>query len=194
LRLGGAKAERNWTLQGLAEEIIEPEPIIEELIEQSIPTIPQPQIALPNFPKRRVEIYETDVDFFNLPSHAELETHLAQQTYRQPSQYRNAAPPRSPRSTLNTNQPQSNRDRRSPPPRQTASKASPNSAPKVSSANRSNRSPRQLSPLQQVSKAAIELAEALESILIWVWRSWFPPKRKQSDGSRKYKRSPPSFR
>ena len=67
----------------------------------------------------------------------------------------------------------------------TASKTSP----RVSSTSRPSRPPRQLSPLQKVSKSAIEL-ELLESILVWVWRSWFPPKRKQMDVSRKYKRPP----
>ncbi|MCL1493717.1 MAG: hypothetical protein M1G31_23660 [Pseudanabaena sp. Salubria-1] len=66
-------------------------------------------------------------------------------------------------------------------------------SPRTSSTSPSRRPPRQLSPIQKVSKAAIELAELLESILVWVWRSWFPPKQKQMDVSRKYKR-PPNYR
>jgi hypothetical protein len=77
-----------------------------------------------------------------------------------------------------------NRDRRSSPTRPAKTKVSP----RASSTGRSSRPPRQLSTLQKVSKSAIELAELLESILVWVWRSWFPPKRQQVDVSRKYKR------
>jgi superfamily II DNA or RNA helicase len=181
LRLGGAKAERNWTLQGLEAQIPAPEPAIKELIEQSTPDIPKSQIDLPNLPKRRVEIYETDADFFSLPTHVELETHLAQQAYSYPTQSRNVS-----RSPSNSNQTISNRDRRSTQTHKTSSKTSP----RVSSTSRSSRPPRQLSPIQKISKSAIELAELLESILVWVWRSWFPPKRKQMGVSRKYKRPP----
>ena len=189
LRLGGAKAERNWTLQGLEEEILAPEPVMEAFVDQSMPLIPQTSIDLPNFPKRRVEIYETDADFYSLPTHAELETHLAQQTYRQPPQPRSAST-RSPRSS-NPNLP--TRDHRSTPTRKVAAKSSQKVSSKVSSTSRSSRPSRQLSPLQKVSKAAIELAEMLESILVWVWRSWFPPKRQKIDVSHRYKR-PPNFR
>jgi len=191
LRLGGAKAERNWTLQGLEEEIPEIEPVSEPLIEQielSITDIPKPQVDLPSLPKRRVEIYETDADFFSLPTHAELETRLAQQAYSQPTQSRNVS-----RSPSNSNQINPNRDRRSTPTRPIASKASLKSSPRTSSTSPSRRPPRQLSPIQKVSKAAFELAELLESILVWVWRSWFPPKQKQMDVSHKYKR-PPNYR
>lgn len=195
LRLGGAKAERNWTLQGLEDEIPAIEPVSEPLIEQvelSIADIPKPQIDLPNLPKRRVEIYETDADFFSLPTHAELETHLAQQAYNRPTQSRNVS-----RSPSNSNRTIPNRDRRSTRTRPIASKASPKASPRESSressTSRSHRPPRQLSPIQKVSKAAIELAELLESILVWVWRSWFPPKHKQMDVSRKYKR-PANYR
>jgi len=189
LRLGGAKAERNWTLQGLEEEILAPEPVMEAFVDQSMPLIPQTSIDLPNFPKRRVEIYETDADFYSLPTHAELETHLAQQTYRQPPQPRSASTrsPRSSNPTLPT------RDHRSTPTRKVAAKSSQKVSSKVSSTSRSSRPSRQLSPLQKVSKAAIELAEMLESILVWVWRSWFPPKRQKIDVSHRYKR-PPNFR
>ncbi|PZV16818.1 MAG: type III restriction endonuclease subunit R [Pseudanabaena sp.] len=185
LRLGGAKAERNWTLQGLVEEVPELEPVTEAYIEQQFMAIDKPQIDLPNLPKRRVEIYETDADFYSIPTHSELETHLAQQAYRQPPQPRIA----SRRSPSDSVQKQPPRDRRSISNRPIAPKGSPN----VSSASRSSRPSRQLSPLQKVSKAAIDLAEMLEGILIWVWRSWFPPKRNQIDVSKKYKR-PPNYR
>lgn len=180
LRLGGAKAERNWTLQGLVEEVPELEPVLEFFTEEPITVIAKPQIDLPNFPKRRVEIYETDADFYNIPTHTELETHLAQQTYRQPTQSRPIAN-RIPRSPLDSPQPQ---PRPVPPNRKVATRPSR----KVSSTSRASRTSRQLSPLQKVSKAAIELAEMLENILVWVWRSWFPPKRQKIDVSRKYKR------
>jgi superfamily II DNA or RNA helicase len=180
LRLGGAKAERNWTLQGLAEEVPELEPVSEVFTEQPIPVIAKTPIDLPNFPKRRVEIYETDADFYNIPTHSELETHLAQQTYRQPTQPRTIAN-KLPRSPLDSPQTQ---PRQATPNRKVATRPSR----KVSSTGRSSRPTRQLSPLQKVSKAAIELAEMLENILVWVWRSWFPPKRQKIDVSRKYKR------
>ncbi len=180
LRLGGAKAERNWTLQGLEEEVSAP--VAEALIEQPILDLPKAQIDLPSLPKRCVEIYETDADFHNIPTHTELETHLAQQSYRQPAQAR-VAPRRSP---VNSPQNSPHRDRRSAQPR----KASTNPAPRSSSTSRSSRPSRQLSPLQKVSKAAIELAEMLESILVWVWRSWFPPQRQKKEVSRKYNRPP----
>jgi len=180
LRLGGAKAERNWTLQGLVEEM--PEPAMEAFIEQPISEIPQIPIDLP---KRHVEIYETDTNFYSIPTNAELETHLAQQTYRQP------VLPRTPstRSPINSNQPTPIRDRSSTQTRKVTAKPSQ----KVSSTRRSNRPNRQLSPLQKVSKAAIELAEMLENILVWVWRSWFPKKRQKVAVANKYKR-PPNFR
>ncbi len=187
LRLGGAKAERNWTLQGLVEAVPE-QPMVEAFIEQPILDIPKAQIDLPNFPKRRVEIYETEADFYNIPTHSELETHLAQQTYRQPAQPRTVAS-RLPRANSDSIQNQPTRDRRYAPTRKTNA----NPSPKASSTSRSSRPARQLSPLQKVSKAAIELAEMLENILVWVWRSWFPPKRQQIDVSRRYKR-PPNFR
>ncbi|PZO38211.1 MAG: type III restriction endonuclease subunit R [Pseudanabaena frigida] len=188
LRLGGAKAERNWTLQGLVEEVPELQPALEAFVEQPIPVIPKFQIDLPNLPKRRVEIYETDADFYNIPTHTELETHLAQQTYRQLSQPRTATS-RSLRSPSESEPNQPSRNRRSAQTR----KINTNPSQKPSSTNRSSRPSHQLSPLQKVSKAAIELAETLESILVWVWRSWFPPKRKQIDASRRYKH-PPNFR
>ncbi len=134
LRLGGAKAERNWTLQGLVEEM--PEPAMEAFIEQPISKIPQTPIDLP---KRHVEIYETDINFYNIPTNAELETHLAQQTYRQP------VLPRDPstRSPINSNQTTPSRDRSSTQTRKVTAKPSP----KVSSTRRSSRPNRQLSPL-----------------------------------------------
>lgn len=191
LRLGGAKAERNWTLQGLVEEVPKLEPVAEllaePLIEQPTIDIPKAQIDLPNFPKRRIEIYETEADFYNIPTHAELETHLAQQSYRQPPQPKTVET-RVQRSPEDSRKTQPNRDRRSAPIRKINAKPSP----KVPSTSRVSRPPRQLSPLQKVSKAAIELAEMLESILVWVWRSWFPPKRQKIDISHKYKR-PPNF-
>ncbi|MEY3303618.1 MAG: DEAD/DEAH box helicase [Pseudanabaena sp.] len=186
LRLGGAKAERNWTLQGLVEEVPQQEPVAELLSEQPILDIPKSPIDLPNFPKRRVEIYETDADFYNIPTHTELETHLAQQSYRQSPPPKNVAN-RLQRSPSDSDQNPPNRDRRSSQTRKVATKP----PSKASSPNRSRPS-RQLSPLQKVSKAAIELAEMLENILVWVWRSWFPPKRQKIDVSQKYKR-PPNF-
>jgi len=59
-------------LQGLVEEM--PEPAMEAFIEQPISEIPQIPIDLP---KLHVEIYETDTNFYNIPTNAELETHLA---------------------------------------------------------------------------------------------------------------------
>jgi hypothetical protein len=167
-------------LQGLVEEM--PEPAMESFIEQPISEIPQIPIDLP---KRHVEIYETDINFYNIPTNVELETHLAQQTYRQP------VLPRTPstRSPINSNQTTPSRDRSSMQTRKVTAKP----FPKVSSTRRSSRPNRQLSPLQKVSKAAIELAEMLESILVWVWRSWFLKKRQKVTASNKYKR-PPNFR
>ncbi len=193
LRLGGAKAERSWTLQGLVEAIPESEfvlePELEPVMQQLTPAMPQAQLDLPNLPKRRVEIYETDVELYSLPTHAELETHLAQQAYNPPR----AGLPRSRRSPSDSPQPVPNCDRRSSPNRQNAQPTASKASSKGVSTSRSGRPRRPLSPLQKVGKAAIELAELLESILSWVWRSWFPPKRKQIDHSRQYKR-PPSFR
>ncbi|ELS33339.1 MULTISPECIES: DEAD/DEAH box helicase [Pseudanabaena] len=196
LRLGGAKADRCWTLQGLTESIPAPEALInpiEEAIEFMAEAIEPPiafsktQIDLPNLPKRRVEIYETDVDFFHLPTHTELETQLAHQTYSQ-SQPARPISSRSPRVPSDAPQSSPHRDRRSAPNRQIP----PQASPQVSSKRRSSPPKRHLSPLQQVSKAAIELAERMENILVWIWRSWFPPKRKRVEIPRRSKR-PQSF-
>jgi superfamily II DNA or RNA helicase len=199
LRLGGAKAERNWTLQGLVEgeTVAEPEHLTEQQVDlqsvsEPIPDFTPPALALPNLPKRRLEIYETDVDFVALPNHAELETHLAQQTYRQSnfdgqrplSEHRPTAKP------VNVDRASQPKPRRSQP--QSCSRR-PQSVPH-SQQDRSTAQPhpkhpsRALSPLQKVGKAAIELAEFLESILAWIWQSWFPPRRKASEVRRKPRR------
>jgi superfamily II DNA or RNA helicase len=195
LRLGGAKAERTWTLQGLVEgettiesgqlptQQVDLQSLPEPILEYTPPTI-----ALPNLPKRRLEIYETDVDFFVLPNQAELETHLAQQTYRQfplngqkpLSEYRPTA-----------HSVKADRARQYP-----SHARRPQSVPHSHPRDRSTSQPRakyprrSLSLLQTVSKAAIELAEFLERILVWIWQSWFPAKRKAIAMTRNQKRPP----
>jgi superfamily II DNA or RNA helicase len=187
LRLGGAKADRNWTLQGLVEDepLSEPELLLEEPInlqaDQAV-SPESPELALPDLPKRRLEIYETDVNFWMLPNHAELETHLAQQTYREPQ-----AGSRSKSEHRATPTRQSQSPRREVQSRSRPSKTASRSSQRAT-ASRTAQPNRSLSPIQKVGKAAIELAEFLESVLAWIWKAWFPPKRKTRSVKRKQKR------
>ncbi len=100
LRLGGPKAERHWTLQGVAAA---PAPLL--------PPPRLPEVALPPLPPRRVEILETVSALQRLPGDRDLETQLAQAAYQTPRGL-----PRSPSSDPNFTGARANRPPRSPSP------------------------------------------------------------------------------
>ncbi|MEE3716342.1 DEAD/DEAH box helicase [Tumidithrix elongata RA019] len=79
LRLGAAKAMRYWSLEGIVNE-----PFIEDFVEEDWPAI-----AVPEMPEKRiVEIFETNVVMSQIPNTKELETHLANASYREPRSLR----------------------------------------------------------------------------------------------------------
>jgi superfamily II DNA or RNA helicase len=79
LRLGAAKAIRHWTLEGIVNQ-----PDLEEFIEEDLAAI-----AVPEMPEKRiVEIFETNVVMAQIPNTMELETHLANATFREPDRRR----------------------------------------------------------------------------------------------------------
>jgi superfamily II DNA or RNA helicase len=161
LRLGGPKAMRAWTLQGIVDE---------QIIEPAIAPQPSsPMLLLPQFPKRQTEIFETDSNLHHIPTNAQLETQLANAAYREP-QITTQARKQSSDSYSNSLQDapiQRIKRRRSPQP---------------------TSSPRQKTGIvRQIGKAALELAEMLESILNWVWQKWFRPRTNQRRSGQRYR-------
>jgi superfamily II DNA or RNA helicase len=173
LRLGGPKANRNWTLQGLIDETLSetiPEPAI-------APQASLPILMLPEFPKRQTEIFETGSNLHHIPTNDELETHLANATYRQSREFGESE------GSLPSNSRNYNYDRRS---HRSASTSQAQRVRRNSVRQHSNPAPTPKPRLiRQIGKAAQELAEMLQSILNWVWQSWFRPRAKQrSKGKR----------
>lgn len=162
LRLGGPKAIRAWTLQGIADEQI-PEPAI------AMPQPSLPTLLLPQFPKRQTEIFETSSTLHHIPTNSELETQLANAAYRKP-QVSSQAYEQSSGNFSNSHQdPPSQRVKR----RQTLQPTS---------------SPRQKNGVvRQIGKAALELAEMLQNILTWVWQKWFRPRTNRQRGGKRYR-------
>jgi superfamily II DNA or RNA helicase len=156
LRLGGPKANRNWTLQGILNE---------EAIEAAI-VLPQASLLplmLPELPKRQTEVFETSSTLHHIPTNDELETQLANAAYREHGESRS-------RNSYTAN-PSDSSDRVQKSRRrmgQTTGQRRPTSA-------RSQK----IGLGRQVGKAALELAEMLQSILNWVWQTWFRPRPNQ---------------
>jgi superfamily II DNA or RNA helicase len=162
LRLGGPKANRAWTLQGIADEQVN-----EAAIAMAQPS--SPILLLPQFPKRQTEIFETSSILHHIPTNAELETQLANAAYRELQVSSQAYGQSSDRysHSAQTPHPQNTKRRR---PRQ-----------------QSTPSPRQKTGVvRQIGKAALELAEMLESILTWVWQ-WFRPRTNQRRRGQRYR-------
>jgi superfamily II DNA or RNA helicase len=146
LRLGGPKANRNWTLQGIQNEAA-----------IALPQASLPPLMLPDFPKRQTEIFETSSALHYIPTNEELETQLANAAYREPGESR------SHHSYTANSSASSDRTQRSR---------------RRSEKNMGQRRPTSTQPQKpglvgQVGKAALELAEMLQSILNWVWQTWF---------------------
>ncbi len=163
LRLGGPKATRSWTLQGIADEQIN-----EPAIAMSQPSLPI--LLLPQFPKRQTEIFETSSTLHHIPTNAELETQLANAAYREPQA-----------NTQSFRQPSVNYSRSpqdSPPQRAKRRRPRQQSTPS---------SRQKTGVVRQIGKAALELAEMLESILAWLWQKWFRPRTNQQRGGKRYR-------
>jgi superfamily II DNA or RNA helicase len=166
LRLGGPKANRHWTLQGLSDETL-PEAMPEPAI---APQAHLPILMLPEFTKRQTEIFETGSHLHHIPTNEELETHLANAAYRQSREFvSESAEP------LRQNSYSYSGDRSGD---RSASTAQSQRVRRNSVRQRSNPSPKP-KLIRQIGKAAQELAEMLQSILNWVWQSWFRPRAKQ---------------
>jgi len=153
LRLGGPKARRIWTLEG-----IEPEPMLEPIPE---PVAVSRYLDLPQFPKRQTEIFETRSAMAYIPTTTELETQLANAAYRQPSH-------RSQSRQGNLSQQNISRESSQRRPKQRSQSGRINPA-----------QPKKRSIPRQIGKAALELAELLESILKWMQSLWSRPNPKQ---------------
>jgi superfamily II DNA or RNA helicase len=218
LRLGAAKALRNWTLEGILNE-----PCLEEFIEEN-----EQAIAVPEIPEKRiVEIFETNVVMAQIPNTMELETHLANATFRDSparqatslANHKEVKMPALPR--VASSQPYSPPRQAEFYPRSHFYNEVPQSSSQLSS-NRQSRSsaqnyqpreswqddnhveprmhqtpprrrvkssqPQKTGVVRQIGKAAMELATLLDSILNWVWKVWFQAEPKQKR-PRQYQRS-----
>ncbi|NJL43553.1 MAG: DEAD/DEAH box helicase [Pseudanabaena sp. SU_2_4] len=162
LRLGGPKATRSWTLQGIADEQINKAAI-------AMPQPSSPILLLPQFPKRQTEIFETSSTFHHIPTNAELETQLANAAYREPQVSSQSYGQSSDLYSHSTQTPHSQTTKRRRPRQQ--STPSPHQKTGV---------------VRQIGKAALELAEMLESILTWVWQ-WFRPRTNQRRRGQRYR-------
>lgn len=166
LRLGGPKARRKWTLAGISSEP-EPEPM---------PVAIMHQIDLPQFPKRQIEIFETGVTMGHMPTNPDLETQLANAVYREQGVLKPArsakAEERSPARNLPPRSRQHSPDRDRPKLRAKNQQAKPSRSRKPTIA-------------RQIGKAALELAELLESILNWMRNLWFRPSPQQRKRQRR---------
>jgi superfamily II DNA or RNA helicase len=166
LRLGGPRARRGWTLQGI---IVEPEPEF----------VPSPEVTpryldLPTFPKRQVEIFETGASMGYIPTTTEVETQLANAAYRDQKIPVGAKAGSRSGQNMPSRSPQPDPRSHGQSQRQ-SQRQSQNRDQRPANSGRRSTQPQKQNFARQIGKAALELAELLESILKWMRNLWSRP-------------------